>query len=303
MPEQHVQVDKSRRLGGGALGEVFHASWFGSPVVVKRLYFMDDDPAAMHAMGGPLSTHDRQHVMRDFYRECLLNSNLRHSNIVPFLGVVVDAALQPRYLMLELMSGRSLDHLIHPDGINPGTAVPLPHAKTIVIDLCRALAYLHSRQPPVLHLDIKPANILLDAASGRAKLGDLGESHVINSARTRTGTIAPHGVGTPLYMAPEMQFADSIKNHKTDMFSLGVVVAEITSGMRPNPGAAMRQIVVAGRRVWEEVPEEERRAADIDAAIQHQPLQQLARQLIVHDPDQRLSAIEALAQAEAIDSA
>jgi serine/threonine protein kinase len=88
-----------------------------------------------------------------------------------------------------------------------------------------------------------------------------------------------------------MQLADSVKNHKTDMFSLGVVVAEIGSGRRPNPGPAMRQ---TGPRTFEAVDEEDRRAGDI-AAIQHEPLKHLARRLIRHEPADRLSAEEVLA--------
>ena len=208
-----------------------------------------------------------------------------------FLGVVVDASQQPRYLMLEMMSGGSLERLIYPNGTSrEGVVMPLERATSIIIDLCRALEYLHSLRTAVLHLDIRPDNILLDA-SGRAKLSDLGESHVVQSTRTRTGTVGIFGVGAPVYMAPEMQLADSVKNRKTDMFSLGVVVAEIGSGRRPNPGPAMRQ---TGPMVFHAIAEQDRRAGDI-AAIRHESLKQLARQLIRHEPADRLSASEAAA--------
>jgi serine/threonine protein kinase len=131
----------------------------------------------------------------------------------------------------------------------------------ILIGICNALVYLHSQKPVVLHLDLKPHNVMIDE-HGNAKLADLGESHVVSRHHTRS-TFSPHGIGTPNYMAPEMQDAAEEKSDKSDMFSFGVMMAEVGGGREPNPGPAIH-----ARRI---VPERERRADDIAAAVSRFP--------------------------------
>jgi serine/threonine protein kinase len=138
---------------------------------------------------------------------------------------------------------------------------------------------------------------MLDATTGRAKLGDLGESHVVQSVehlarratRTMIGTRTPFGIGTRLYMAPEMRHQDEEKSGRTDMFSVGVVMCEMSSRTRPNPGPEMARI--NGRRQL--VPEEERRAADI-ALMQDRQLRYIVEHLIVDEMADRWNAKQTL---------
>jgi len=248
-------------------------------VAAKRLFFMD--PAALRIMGVDLSNEDRQAVLLNFIKECSINSLLRHPNIVMFHGVAVDPNNEPRFLMMELME-RSLHDEIYPGGVVPRQGEPLSLARvaSILLDVSRALEYLHSRRPPVLHLDLKPKNVLIDR-SGTAKVGDLGEAHVIRSTRAETRGV--FGIGTPDYMAPEMADQALARGPAADMFSLGVMACEMSSGRPPNPGA---QIVA--RRV---IPERERREPDL-AAIQHEELRELVDHLVVDDADQRWKATD-----------
>jgi serine/threonine protein kinase len=139
---------------------------------------------------------------------------------------------------------------------------------------------------------------MLDATTGRAKLGDLGESHVVQSVehlarratRTMIGTRTPFGVGTPWYMAPEMRYQDEEKSGRTDMFSVGVVMCEMSSRTRPNPGPEMARI---DKWTSRHVPEEERRAADI-ALMQDQQLRDIVEHLIVHEMADRWNAKQTL---------
>jgi len=299
IPLEHLAVDESSSLGSGALGEVKRATWNNSIVVAaKRLFFMSSDPAALRAMGGALDAASRETVLRDFVRECAINSAIRHPNIVMFLGVGVDRAAndEPRFLVLELMEGGSLHDEIYPSGVVPraGAPMPLRRLATLLLHITKALVYLHSRAPPVLHLDLKPKNVLLDRAGGVAKIGDLGEAHVVQSTRRSTRGI--FGIGTPVYMAPEMTFEESSKGPATDMFSLGVMATEMSSGMPPNPTPAFVRVTPTDLRV---VREQERRATEI-AGMQHAELRELVNHLIVDAAEQRWSALQVQAFLEAL---
>jgi eukaryotic-like serine/threonine-protein kinase len=218
---------------------------------------------------------------------------------VQFLGVVVHATTQePCMLMMEHMSGGSLAQLLYDDADGNANDRQAPidtrQQVSILIDVCCALQYLHSRQPPILHLDIKPDNIMLDSATGRAKLGDLGEAHIVKTVAHRTasrasiiGTVGVFGVGTPLYMAPEMRHQDEEKSGRTDMFSVGVVMCEMSASRRPNPGPEI------DRRNMRVVPEEERRAADI-ALMRDQQLRDIVEHLIVDEMADRWRAVQVL---------
>ena len=118
--------------------------------------------------------------------------------------------------MLEYVGGGTFHNFLHPSSsssLSSSSSTPyvvsLPQLLPKLQDIVQALLYLHSLNPPVLHLDIKPSNILL-TENGNAKLSDLGESHVFNNNKTLTKiqqtlkTKGIFGVGTPVYMAPEM---------------------------------------------------------------------------------------------------
>jgi len=259
------------------------------PVAAKRLFFMSNDAAALRAMGGALDTTSREAVLRDFLKECSINSSIRHPNIVMFLGVGVDRSLNdsPRFLVLELMERGSLHDEIYPRGVSPreGAPMTLNRIASILLDVSRALVYLHhSRTPPILHLDLKPKNVLIDG-SGRAKIGDLGEAHVIQSTQ-RSATKGGFGIGTPVYMAPEMAIDGADRGASADMFSLGVMACEMSSGRPPNPGPSL---VRTSARDFRMVPESERRAADT-SAMQHSEIRELVDHLIVDEADQRWDA-------------
>jgi len=92
-------------------------------------------------------------------------------------------------------------------------------------DVTRALAYLHTRSPPVIHRDIKPGNLLIDRA-WKVKLADFGLAF---SER------AKQGAGTPQYMAPELLNGDEF-GHKVDVYALGMVLYEILTRTVPFDG-------------------------------------------------------------------
>ncbi|KAG1688501.1 hypothetical protein DVH05_003592 [Phytophthora capsici] len=202
IPRDKVRVKKL--LSRGAFGEVYEGVFNGNLVAVKMLV--------------PHTRGDLKHV-NDFLAEAKLTATMDHPNIVSFVGVAWDA-LSDICVVMEFMENGDLRELLtkyeethHPVGFD--------HQKTsIALQVCHALTYLHSLLPPVIHRDLKSRNILLNNAM-EAKLTDFGISKETRSEQTMTA-----GVGTSLWMAPEVMLGERY-DVKADMFSFGVVLSEL----------------------------------------------------------------------------
>ena len=118
MEPWHIALDKvavHEVVGGGALGSVRRGVIEGREVALKSIHLLRDDAPAIRDMGGALSPDERRHVLATFKRECDLLRQLQHENILPFIGVVVDASLQPLYLACTFVASGNLHELIHSD--------------------------------------------------------------------------------------------------------------------------------------------------------------------------------------------
>ncbi len=200
------------RLGGGGMGTVYRA-WqrsIGREVAVKVI-------SDRHA-GDPLA-------VRRFLREARLASQLSQPNTVSVLdfGQAKDGRL---FIAMELVRGRPLSEIVEQDG-----PLPVTRAARIGVQLCDALEAAHNLG--ILHRDLKPSNmVILDDPPGRdlVKLLDFGLAKSVlgdESESTLTGVV----VGTPWYMAPEI-VAGEDESPQSDLYALGVILGEITTGKR-----------------------------------------------------------------------
>ena len=287
-----VQVIEGREglIGRGALGEVRRGRYAGTEVALKGLHMLRTDAEAAHAMGGALAPAERRALQADFFRECDILRRAVHPNILPFIGVVVDAAgSQPLFLAAQYIASGTLHDLLysprHAALRSDGGYLPLETQLVVLEGVFGALAYL--AQLPLIHRDVKPPNILAVVEGGRlAKvlLADFGEAKQLTQTMTHVrGTVA----GTPIYMAPEMRGEDDAKGPKADVFSAGVVAVEVSTQRQPNPGPEMQRH--GGRRVF--VPEEQRRAADI-AAVRHPIVAEVVARTVVDDEAARADAAD-----------
>jgi serine/threonine-protein kinase len=189
-------------IGRGGMGEVLvaHDVQIGRYVAIKRL--RDDDPSP-----GMLSR---------FLREARIQGRLEHPAIPPVYELNHDANDRPYFAMRKL-EGVSLGDTLR-DPRSPFTRRRLLNA---FVDVCNAIELAHSRG--VIHLDLKPSNILLG-------------KHVIDWGIAREiGATPERSVGTPGYMAPEQIRANIALDERVDVYALGCLLFEILTGRPLHP--------------------------------------------------------------------
>jgi serine/threonine-protein kinase len=215
--------DIERLLGAGGMANVYQASdtLHGREVAIKAL--------------SPAFLTDPGYVER-FRREAHRIAALKHPNIVPMLQFIEqDRGL---YVVMPLYT-ESLRDLL-----DRKKKLPISKAVRIVTEIGSALAMAHSRG--LVHRDVKPGNILLDA-HGRAALADFGIARPAifkgnPDAPTLAGTGLP--VGTPQYMPPEQLRGTSL-DHRADIYALGVVLYEMLTGRTPHAGSSPFEVAAA----------------------------------------------------------
>ena len=157
---------------------------------------------------------------QDFYTEAVMGGQFQHENIVTIYDVGRDN--QVDYLVMEYVDGISLKHYLK-------KAKPL--AVDFVIEsiykICLALDYIHFNN--IVHRDIKPDNIMINAGKNVIKLMDF-------SCASRTTDLASDKTGSAPYMAPEIHNAGNLVGVQSDIFSLGAVMYELLSGNMAFPG-------------------------------------------------------------------
>jgi serine/threonine protein kinase len=234
-------------LGEGSYGRVHYGSYDGAEVAVKVLQ-LDARDAAPEVVAG-------------FRREAKLLCDLSHPNILHMYGVMegggagvggggggggrLPVALS---LVIRLAEGGSLAEALH------GGPLPSAASRRVALGVARALAYLHSRHPPVAHNDLKSGNVLLDG-EGNALLADFGVSRAVGGSLTHThGAATARGergaVGTVAWMAPENGDPEDANYLKpgADVYSFGMLLFELITGSPPWQGLNTGQIFAAVRR-------------------------------------------------------
>jgi len=231
-PSNEIDVDTSEDgvLGKGAFGIVRKASWCGSEVAVKQLH-AQDLPMAGEVTG--LKEEDIDALIR----EMSICSRLRHPNLVLFLGVTYDPLTRTPHSIVTEVLPHSLYDLLETKNIRFDSQEVLKMA----CDIATALTYLHERTPPVVHRDLSARNVLVDH-QGRAKLSDLGQAKILGgtiSHRSQNTTMP----GAMAYAAPEVltgRYSSPI-----DMFSFGVLVAQVCTGQFPRIDRREQQVEAA----------------------------------------------------------
>ena len=256
------RFDVERELGAGGMGQVL----LGRDVALDR-------PVAIKVIAPDLASSPASR--QRFLREARTVARLRHSNIVAvYAAGEADNLL---YFVMEYVEGESLRQMLDREGRADGERIR--QAVALLADLARALGYAHAQG--VIHRDVKPENVLLDAVTGRAMLTDFGVARAFasgndsdaDSAVTRTGFV----VGSPRYMSPEQAVGERELDGRSDIYSLGLVGYEMFAGSAPFTGSS--PMAVLTKQLTEAPPPLAQRrpdvpvevAATIDRALSKQP--------------------------------
>ena len=165
-------------------------------------------------------------VQKQFLREAQIIGQLAHPYIVGLYDVGADSNGVP-YFVMEYVEGKTLERFLD--------AGPLPLEKAVMwaADLAAALARAHRAK--VIHGDVKPANILV-TKDGQVKLGDFGIARFATQVST-SGSL----MGTPAYLSPE-QIQGQTQDTRSDLFSLGIILYQMTTGVRPFSGSSVSAV-------------------------------------------------------------
>ncbi len=175
------------------------------------------------ALSSNLSGRQRRERIERFYREAKAAGNLTHPNIVTVFEVGQEG--ERHYIAMEYLEGPSLR-----DILRMRNNLSIKEALTVAQQLADALGYAHAQG--VIHRDVKPDNVHLVLPNDNVKLTDFGIARILSDpAITSTGQV----FGTPSYMSPEQIMSKEV-DHRTDIFSLGVVLYEMIVGKKPFTG-------------------------------------------------------------------
>ena len=239
---EHVQrtlaatYDVEREIGRGGMGVVYRA-------IDKRL----KRPVAIKLLPPELAF--RRDIRQRFQREAETAAQLSHPNIVPIYSV--DEIGNLVFFVMACVDGDNLATQLRLRG-------PLPpeEVRRYLTEVAEALAYAHARG--VIHRDIKPDNILIDALDGRALVTDFGIARAAEGGEGARLTATGLAIGTPAYMSPEQASGDRDVDGRSDLYSLGVVAYQMLTGEPPFTGNTTPVLLV--KHLSEvPVPVEERR--------------------------------------------
>jgi class 3 adenylate cyclase/tRNA A-37 threonylcarbamoyl transferase component Bud32 len=221
IPFEDLAIQEAH-VGQGSYGFVSQGRWKGVDVAVKRFVKqrLDED------------------TMLRFREEAALLAELRHPNVVLFIGACVRS---PNIcIVTEWIPKGSLRDVLADGSVKLSWATRLNVVKGIAL----GLAYLHSQQPaPILHRDLKSSNVLVDE-SWNAKIADFGLARMKQENATMTRC------GTPAWIAPEVVMRERY-TEKADLYSLGMVMWEVATRKLPFAGENLAKTavdVVEGKR-------------------------------------------------------
>ena len=220
--ESNIEFLRDQELGSGAYGRVFKAQYRGSVCAAKEVL-----PTLIKT-----APKVRKRLQAAFQRECDHCSKLNHPNIVHFIGIYHPPNQLFPVIIMELMD-ESLTNYARKKNISFKRRI------SVLYDVAEGLSYLHSCNPPVIHRDLSPNNVLLKHLPllPVAKIADLGMAKILNFDDQNSKQYQTREPGTVHFMPPEA-FVDKPRyDTSLDVFSYGGITLHTVNGKWPKPTA------------------------------------------------------------------
>ena len=261
------------RLGHGSYASVLQLEYMGLKCAGKKIHEV------------LLEQGDDTYAVRRFTEECMLLSQVRHPNIVQFLGVHFQQGVRVPILVMEFLP-YNLTTSIERYGVFPNE-----FSYSVLYDVALGLSYLHHQTPPIIHRDLSSNNVLL-TPNFTAKISDLGVARILNLTPLQLSSMT-QSPGTPAYMPPEVMVANPKYNTSVDEFSYGILMIHTFSGRWPEPQ-------VGPTRFEDDklipVTEAERREVFFQAIGSNHPMTEFMLRCVNNDPKRRACASEIVEQ-------
>ncbi len=224
---------------------------------------------------------DSPEFIKRFEQEASLIAQLRHPNIIQVHDFNHEGSTY--YMVMEYIPGETLSHRLEALK-NAGLRLPLADTVRIMTKICSAVDYAHQRR--MIHRDLKPANVLLDLL-GEPTLTDFGIAKMIGEQQPQMVSAIP--LGTAAYMAPE-QVRGEEADHRSDIYSLGIILYEMLSGDPPFHDESTYQVMI--KQVSEPAP-------NIQAVEMNTPhsLVAIVERALAKEPDARFQTAGEMANA------
>ena len=250
-----------RLLGKGGMGEVYLIE-----------HPKTGDRFALKIMTPP-EGKDGHEWRRRFAREAEFAMNIRHPNLIGVYDVGEDPDTHLCYIIMEYVPGGTLSDKLKANG-----KFAVKDAVAIAAQVASALDVAHKEG--VVHRDIKPDNIMFNA-NGIPKIADLGIAKFENSEETTTVTKTGAIIGTPAYMSPEQMMDSHHADARADIYSLGIVLYEMLTGVRPNADSTIVALLAKAVN-GEELPDVRQMRPEVSAAVAY-----VLSRLVASKPEDR----------------
>ncbi len=218
----------------------------------------------------------RSEIRSRFLREAETAAQLSHPHIVPIY--TVDEQEQLVFFVMAYVAGDNLAKRLHERGV-----LTIDETRRILRDVADALAYAHERG--VVHRDIKPDNILLDASTGRPMVTDFGIARAMDSTGDSRLTATGMAIGTPAYMSPEQAAGEREIDGRSDLYSVGILGYQMLTGEPPFTASSTPAMLV--KHISERPIPVEQRRADVPTDLARSIMMLLEKEPANRFPDAR----------------
>lgn len=267
IPSSDIQIGDI--LGQGAYGKVFKVKYLGVYYAAKEIHSLLLEYA---------EPRERSMIINNFLDEIKVGSSLSHDNIVQYRGIFYNDKSDVPIMLMELMDSSLTSYILGQPYVSSTTKIKILH------DLSLGLYYLHSQNPPIVHRDLSPNNVMIKSYLPQpvAKIGDLGVAKSIRDDSKKSMTKAP---GTVDFMPPEALYDQPQYGPPMDVFSYGGIALFVINQEWPAPTMLVTHDPVTHElRAFSEV---ERRQNYLN--FPHGPVKDLILECLSNDPAVRPS--------------